>query len=70
MSKQWKPRKETVELRPSRIRRDPVRVPESDGVDKVQWRTPEWEIKLAIIGIVAFAVAIDVIIVAISIYWN
>lgn len=66
MSKPWTPNKKTVELRPSRIRREPVR-PES-RLDKVQWRTPEWEIRLAIIGIVLFALAINIITVAISAY--
>jgi len=69
VSRNWKPKKETVELRPSRIRREPVRAAEQ-RVDKLPWRTPEWEIKLAIVGIVLFALAIDIIIVAISVYWN
>lgn len=67
MSRQWKPRKDTVELRPSRIRREPARTEES-RLDKVQWRTPEWEIRLAIIGIILFALAINIITVAVSAY--
>lgn len=74
MSRQWTPSKKTVELeqtaRPSRIRRQPVPSAQAEGLDKVAFRTPEWEIKLAIFGVVAFAVAIDIIIVAISIYWD
>ncbi len=70
MSKPWKPGKETVELRPSRIRRDPVVVKEAESDAKLQWRTSDREIKLAIAGIVAFALAIDIIIVAVSTYWN
>lgn len=70
MTKQWKPGKHTVELngpsRPSRIRREPPR--EESRLDKVQWRTPEWEIRLAIVGIVLFALAINIITVAISAY--
>lgn len=74
MSKVWKPGKKTVELnaaeRPSRIRREPVPSAEQQRLDKVAWRTPEWEVKLAIIGIVLFALAIDIIIVAVSVYWD
>ena len=70
MTKQWKPGKHTVELngpaRPSRIRREPAR--EESRLDKVQWRTPEWEIRLAILGIILFALAINIITVAISAY--
>jgi hypothetical protein len=75
MSKQWKPGKHTVELngpvRGSRIRRDPPPTPEK-VVDpaKVQWSSDEREIWYAIIGILAFALAIDIIIVAISVYWT
>lgn len=73
MTKQWKPGKHTVELngpaRPSRIRRDPARAGEPDDKAKqLHWRTPEWEIKLALVGIVAFALAINIITVAISAY--
>ena len=46
MSRPWTPNKKTVELRPSRIRREPA--PPESRLDKVQWRTPEWEIRLAI----------------------
>lgn len=75
MSKHWKPGKKTVELngpaRPSRIRRDPVRVAEAaDAEKKLHWRSDEREIWLAIIGILAFALAIDIIIIAISAYWS
>jgi hypothetical protein len=76
MTKQWKPGKHTVELngpeRPSRIRRVPATVVKpADGADKIEWwRSDEWEIKLAILGIIAFALAINVIIVAVSAYWN
>ena len=72
MISQWKPRKQTVEMgkaevRPSRIRRDPVRVTESPDPEEVAWwRSDEWELKLAIIGIVAFALAINIITYGIS----
>ena len=39
MSKPFKSAKNTVELRPSRIRRDPVRVAENDRLAKDAW----WE---------------------------
>lgn len=70
MIKVSKSAKKAVELRPSRIRRDPVHVKEEQRLDKVQWRTSEREIWLAMIGVVLFALAINVIVVAISAYWN
>lgn len=75
MSKQWKPGKHTVELngpaRPSRIRRDPARMDKpSDPAKEMRWSSSEREIWLAIMGIIAFALAIDIIIVAISAYWG
>lgn len=68
--------KKTVQLdepaRVSRIRRDPVQVKELQGEaeKKLSWRTSEREIWIALIGIVAFAIAIDIIAVAIATYWN
>jgi hypothetical protein len=63
MSKQWKPGKKTVELkpsvRPSRIRRDPVRPDKLASLAKATWRSPEWEIRLGIAGIVLFALALN-----------
>ncbi|MBV9527306.1 hypothetical protein [Sphingomonas sp.] len=58
--------KKTVELnaaaRPSRIRRDPVRAEERKLVIKgVDFHSREWEIALGIIGIVLFALALNVI---------
>lgn len=75
MNKAWKPKKKTVKIdqpaRPSRIRRDPVRSADADEAAKnAWWRTDEWEVKLAILGIIAFALAINVITVAISAYTN
>ena len=75
MSRKWTPKKKTVEIdpsaRPSRIRRDPVRTAEAEEAAKnAWWRTDEWEVKLAILGIIAFALAINVITVAISAYTN
>jgi len=75
MSKAWKPKKKTVEIaapaRPSRIRRDPVRAAEAEGAAKDGWWRPdEWEIPLAILGIIVFALAINVITFAISEFTN
>jgi hypothetical protein len=58
--------KQTVELnasaRPSRIRRDPVRADEPKTVvGRVNFQSREWEIALGIAGIVAFALALNVI---------
>jgi len=68
--------KKTVELdqeaRVSRIRRDPVHVKEAkaEAQRKLHWRTSEREIWIALIGIVAFALAIDIITVAVIAYWK
>lgn len=62
MIKQSKIRRKTVDLhqpaRPSRIRRDPVRVAEEQIARNAWWTTREWEIRLALAGIVFFAIAI------------
>lgn len=74
MSKAWKPDKKAVELdqpvRVSRIRRDPVHVKEAkaEAEKKLHWRTSEREIWLALIGIILFALAIDIIAIAVSAY--
>ncbi len=74
MSKQWKPGKKTVELEPaeraSRIRRDPPPREEKrlDLAKKLQWHSSEREIAIALIGILLFALALDIIIVAVSDY--
>jgi len=63
--------KKTVEMRPSRIRRDPVPADKPSVIDKkLQWDSDERDIWIAIIGIIAFALAIDIIVVAVSAYWN
>ena len=61
--------KKSVELnapaRPSRIRRDPVRAEEPKTVvGKIDFSSREWEIGLAIIGMVSFA--LDVIWIGVS----
>lgn len=58
MSKEWKPAKPTVELRESRIRRDPVAADKAEGL-KLHWRSREWEIGLAIGGMILFAIALN-----------
>ena len=75
VSKQWKPGKKTVELtpaqRPSRIRRDPPAGAQSaaEGERKLHWWDSDGgEIGLALIGILLFALALDVIVLAISDY--
>ena len=57
-------------MRPSRIRRDPARMDNPPAEKKLQWQSNEREIKLAIIGIILFALAIDIIIIAIGAYWS
>lgn len=64
MSKHWKPGTKVdlkpAEQRPSRIRRDPPPVEKPSSLDKALWRqSREWEIGLAIIGIIFFAIGID-----------
>lgn len=67
MAKQWEPKKKTVELqeapRPSRIRRQPAPVENAitRKLDRIDWSSRQWEIRLAIVGIVLFALALDVI---------
>lgn len=70
MSKPLKPGKQTVELAPSRIRRQPVPADEPQRLDKVGWRSHEGEIKLAILGIVVFALAINVVVLGVSAITN
>lgn len=60
MNKNPQRAKPTVELRPSRIRRDPVPVRESQMLGRnAWWESREWEIRLAIAGILFFAIAIS-----------
>lgn len=59
-----KPGKKTVELaepaKPSRIRRDPARPgPVERMSENAWWTSREWEIRLAIIGIILFALGIN-----------
>jgi hypothetical protein len=68
VSRLLKPEKKAVELRPSRIRREPP-ARSAEKAQEVRWQTSEREIKLAILGIVLFALAINVVILGISAYW-
>ena len=61
VSKHWKPRRQTVELRPSRIRRDPVRLD-----TKVEPESPERERWTAIVGVVLIAAACAALILGLS----
>lgn len=76
MARPMKAGKKAVELDPevrvSRIRRDPVHVKEAkaEAQRKLHWSTSEREIWIALIGIVAFALAIDIITVAVIAYWQ
>ena len=65
MSKEWKPRRETVELRPSRIRRDPPAVRVQKAVNAYPTEREVW---VVVIGVILFAVAIAIIIFGISDY--
>lgn len=64
MSKQWKPGKQAVELRPSRIRRDPPPVPAAQK--SLRAYPTEREVWTVIVGIVLFALAIAIITFAVS----
>lgn len=69
MSRESKIRKKTVELegapRPSRIRRDPV-PDQPRGLAGVDWGSREWEIRLALAGMVLFALALWAVTIGIS----
>jgi len=62
-----KPGKKSVELQPearaSRIRRDPVRAEKAPGLShNAWWESREWEIRLAVVGIIFFALAINAVV--------
>jgi len=66
--KQSKIRRQTVQLkpgpRPSRIRRDPAPFQNPDTLARdAWWNSREWEIRLAIAGIVFFALAITALVI-------
>lgn len=61
MSRQWEPKKSTVEMQPSRIRRDPASSDKPHTLVKLEARSREWEIGLAIVGMILFALALNAI---------
>lgn len=67
MNRNWTPSKKTVELRPSRIRREPVPIARPAEADrKAYWDPSEWETWQVVVGVLLFGLAISVIIVGIS----
>lgn len=64
MSRPLKSSKPTVELRASRIRRDPTLVATiaEEKAKAVRWRSSGHEITVAVIGIVLFALALDAVV--------
>ena len=72
MSKGSKPGKKSIALqpaaRPSRIRREPVRADHALArkLDRIDWRSPEWEKRVIIIGVTLFALALFIITVGVS----
>ena len=72
MIKRSKIRRQTVELhppaRPSRIRREPV--PAENAVTqklgRIDWQSREWEIRLAVVGILFFALALSALVIDIG----
>lgn len=66
VSKLFKPNKKTVELNPparqSRIRRDPALADTNIAARDAWWDSREWEIRLAIAGIVMFALGLSALV--------
>lgn len=67
MTKLSKPGKQSVELKPSRIRRDPVAIDRpAEPIAKHYWHTTEGEAWIVGIGVVLFAIALTIITFGIS----
>lgn len=66
MSKQWNPKRTTVELRPSRIRREPPPPPAAPKA--LNPHPTEGETWTVATGVLLFAIAITIIILAVSDY--
>lgn len=66
MTKQWKPGRETVAIRPSRIRRDPIRLDTPRTVVPTK-RSRERDIWAAMFGVALFAISVATIVVGVSI---
>ena len=59
--------KQTVELKPSRIRREPARAAEPVGpAAKAWWQSSEWETWIVVVGVITFALAITLLSIGIS----
>ena len=63
--------KQTVQLRPgarpSRIRREPAKIVTAQQLSRdAWWETREWEVRLAVVGITFFAVAISALVIDIG----
>jgi hypothetical protein len=68
MTAPLKPSKETVRLQPaqvpSRIRREPKQIVTAEQLSRdAWWESREWEIRLAAVGIIFFAVAISALVI-------
>ena len=64
LTKQWKPRRRTAELRPSRIRRDPPPVARPAKAPRPY--PTEREVAVVVIGVILFALAFFVLTFGIS----
>ncbi len=65
MSKHWNPGKLPVELRPSRIRRDPAPAAKP-GADRAYSDPSEWETWVVVVGVALFGLAIATIVIGFS----
>jgi hypothetical protein len=50
--------KQTVELKPSRIRREPMRAEPVGPAARAWWQSSEWETWIVVVGVITFALAI------------
>lgn len=67
VSKHWKPGRQTLAVRPSRIRRDPVPLESSARVKEAEINSREREMWGGIAGVLLFALAIVVVTIGISV---
>jgi hypothetical protein len=64
MSKAFKSNRKTVELtpapKPSRIRREPSPADSAlaKKLERIDWRSPEWEQRVVVVGVILFALAL------------
>ena len=59
VSKQKNSPKGMVARRPSRIRREPEQSQKPASLERALWQSREWEIGLAVVGMILFALAIS-----------